>query len=190
VNYPLRLLVQPEIVRLTVQDAEGTAVFYAEKRPDPKTPKEDLIVVAADAELAQPLYTLSRFFPRWLQVQDADRRDLCMLHEHLPKEGPWGLDIYDVGDLTLRITRYAEAPARSGGLGGVFKGLVTRAAAPSGYQVTTLDDTPVLRLQPDPLPNQYRLDRLGPLSDMNERRVLIALLGVILQPIPRPTRRR
>lgn len=188
-NYPLRLLVQPEIVRLTVQDADGTAIFYAEKRADPKTPKEDLVVVAADADLAQPLYTVGRFGPRWLQVRDTDGRDLCMLHESPPKDSPWGLDIYEVGDLTLRIAKYAEAPARSGGLGGVFKGLVTRAA-PSGYQVTTLDETPVLRLQPDALPTQYRLDRLGPLSDMNERRVLIALLGVILHPLPRPTRRR
>lgn len=188
-NYPLRLLVQPETARLTVQDATGTAVFYAEKRPDPNTAKEDLVVVTADAELARPLYTLGRFAPRWLQVQDADRRDLCMLHEHPPKEGPWGLDIYNMGNLTLRIAKYTNGPARSGGLGGMFKGLVGRAA-PSTYQVVTLDDTPILRLQPDPPPDQYLLERLGPLSDLNERQVLISLIGVILQPLARPTRRR
>lgn len=188
-NYPLRLLIQPDVVTVTVQEADGTAVFYAEKRPDPNTPKEDLIVVTADPALARPLYTMGRFYPRWLQVQDADRRDLCMLHEHLPKEGPWGLDIYNVGDLTLRITRYPEA-ARAGGLGGLVKGLVGRSAASSGYQVSTPDATPVLRLQPDSAPNQLLLEQLGTLSDMNERRALISLLGAVLQPLPRPTRRR
>ncbi len=188
-NYPLRLLIQPDIVRLTVQDADGAAVFYAEKRPDPNTPKEDLIVVATDADLAYPLYTIGRFFPRWLQVQDADGRDLCMLHESPPKAGPWSLDIYDVGDLTLRIARYPAAE-RSGGLGGLVKGLVGRSAVAPGYQVTTLDDTPVLRFQPDTAPDQLLIERLGPLSDMNERRALISLLGIALQPLARPTRRR
>ncbi len=188
-NYPLRLLIQSETARLTAQDAEGTATFYAEKRPDPKTRTEDLIVVAADADLAHPLYTLGRFGPRWLQVRDADGRDLCMLHESPPKDSQWGLDIYNVGDLTLRIARYPAA-VRSGGLGGLVKGLVGRGSSASGYQVTALDGTPVLRLQPDTVPDQLLIERLGPLSDLNERRVLISLFSAVLHPLARPTRRR
>jgi hypothetical protein len=188
VNYPLRLLVQPEDVTLTVQNAEGAVVFHATKRPDPNTPKEDVIIVSTDATHSHPLYTMARAFPRWFHVLDAEGRELCMVHERAVKEGSWRLDIYDVGDPVLQIGK-AGAAGRSGGLGGLFKGLIPRAT-PVGYQVATLDDSPVLRLQPDGAPDQYTLERLGPLTDANERRALISLLGLVLQPLARPTRRR
>jgi hypothetical protein len=189
VNYPLRLLVQPDDVTLTVQDAEGAAIFHAAKRPDPNTPKEDVILVSADAEHSRPLYTMSRAFPKWFHVHDAEGREVCMIHERPAKGDAAGMDIYDVGDPILHIGKDTTAPARAGGLGGLFKGLVARSG-PSGYQVTTPDATPVLRLHPDGAPDRYVIARLQPLTDLNERRALISLLGVVLHPLARPARRR
>jgi hypothetical protein len=184
--YPLRLLVQPAEATLTVQDAAGAAVFHAAKHPDPNAPKEDRIVVSADAGHSRPLYTMSRAFPRWFHVHDAEGRELCMIHERAAKDEAWGMDIYDVGDPILHIGKdTAGGAARSGGLGGLFKGLVARSGAPSGYQVMTLDATPVLRLHPDSAPDQYVIERLGTVPDLTERRALISLLGVFLQPLAR-----
>jgi hypothetical protein len=188
VNFPLRLLVQPAEATLTVQDAEGAPVFHAAKRPDPNAPKEDVIVVSADAGHSHPLYTMSRAFPKWFHIHDAEGRELCMIHERPAKDAPWGMDIYDVGDPILHIGKDTGDAPRSGGLGGLFKGLVGRAAPP-GYQVHTPDATPVLRLHPDSAPDHYLIERLGPVPTMTERRALISLLGVFLQPLARPTRR-
>jgi hypothetical protein len=190
VNYPLRLIVQPAGVTLQVQDANGAPLFHVVKQPDPAAPKEDQIVVSAAADPSRPLYTMTRAFPKWFHVFDAEGRDLCMVHERPAKEGPWGMDIYDVGDLVLVLGKADGAAPRAAGLGGLVKGLVARATPPPGYQVTTPDATPVLRLLPDGVPDQYAIERLSTVSAVNERRALITLLSVFLQPFPRPARRR
>lgn len=189
-NFPLRLIVQPADVTLQVQDADGTRLFHAAKRPDPTAPKEDVIVVSTAADPSRPFYTMTRAFPKWFHVFDAEGRDLCMVHERPAKEGLWGMDIYDVGDPVLCVGKAEVAAPRSAGLGGLVKGLVARAALPPGYQVTTLDATPVLRLLPDGVPDQYTIERLSTVSAVNERRALITLLGVFLQPFPHAARRR
>jgi len=185
VIFPLRLLVQPADAALIVQDAEGATVYHAAKQPDPATPKEDLIVVAADAGHSRPLYTMTRAFPKWFHIHDAEGQELCMIHERPTKDAPWVMDIYDVGDPILQIGKDTAGASRSGGLGGLFKGLVARGGAPSGYQVTTPDATPVLRLHPDTAPDQYVIERLGTVPDLTERRALISLLGVVLHPLAR-----
>ncbi|HEX8144757.1 MAG TPA: hypothetical protein VF553_19465 [Pyrinomonadaceae bacterium] len=187
-NYPLQLSFKIMALarQLSVRDASGALVFYVKQKA---FKLKESITIFADEEQTTPLYTIN-----------ADRViDFSARYHFSDRSGAAIGSVKRQGMKSLWRSRYdimeAETPGMTiqevnpwikvldGLLGEIpIVGMFTGYLFHPSYVVLRPDGVAVMRLEKVPafFEGKFKVERLGPMSDEEERRVLLSLIMMVL----------
>jgi hypothetical protein len=188
VNYPLQLSFKILAIarQLSVTDATGRLVFYVKQKA---FKLKESVTVFADAEQTIPLYTINadRVLDFSASYQFTDRygapigsvrrkgmRSLWKAHYEIVDGDAPALTIQEANPwIKVLDGLLSEVP-----IIGMFTGYFFHPA----YIVVGQDQTALMRLEKQPafLEGKYSIEKLAPLSERDEMRVLLSLLMAVL----------
>jgi len=172
--------------QLSVTDATGTLIFYVKQKA---FKLKESVTIFADAEQTLPLYTINadRVIDFSASYHFTDRnnapvgtvrrkgmKSLWKAHYEIVDDNFPALTIQEANPWTKVLDGLlGEIP-----LIGMFTGYFFHPA----YIVVRQDGTAVMRLEKQPafLEGKFNIERLAPLSEQEEIRVLLSLLMVVL----------
>jgi hypothetical protein len=188
VNYPLQLSFKILAIarQLSVIDTTGKLVFYVKQKA---FKLKESVTIFADAEQTLPLYTINADrvldFSANYHITDRNGTNIGAVRRQGMKS-LWKAryDIFDGKAATLTIQEANPWIKVVDGLIGEIPilGMFTGYFLHPAYIVARQDGAAVMRLEKQPafLEGKYSIEKLGPLSESEEERVILSLLMMLL----------
>jgi hypothetical protein len=188
VNYPLQLSFKILAIarQLSVIDTTGKLVFYVKQKA---FKLKESVTIFADAEQTLPLYTINADrvldFSANYHFTDRNGTNIGAVRRQGMKS-LWKAR-YDISDGKAETMTIQEAnpwvkilDALIGEIPGL--GFFTGYMLHPAYIVARADGAEVMRLEKQPafFEGKYKIEKLGPLSESEEERVILSLLMMLL----------
>jgi hypothetical protein len=187
-QYPLQLSFKILAIarQLSVTDATGNLVFYVKQKA---FKLKEAVTIFADVEQTIPLYTINADrvldFSASYHFTDRNQAPLGMVRRQGMKS-LWKAH-YEIVDGDFPALTIQEANPWIKVIDGVLGeipiiGMLTGYFFHPAYMVVRQDGTAVMRLEKQPafLEGKYSIEKLAPLGEQEEIRVLLSLLMVVL----------